>query len=136
MIIFLDTDVLIDLVQDRKPFSDDAAYLIEYIQKNKIKSFVAWHTISNFYYLSRTEHNKQEIIQFITSLLQFIKISRTSNEELLLATKLKISDFEDAMQIVAALAARADIIITRNTKDYKNSPIPAMNPGDFLTKYE
>lgn len=135
MNIFLDTDVLIDLAIDRKPFSTHATSLIDFIQAKQVKTFVAWHTISNFYYLVSAEKNKKMAMDFIRDLLGFVKIPRISNEEVLLATKLDMTDFEDAMQVSAALAARADMIITRNLKDFVKSPIPVFSPKDFLEKY-
>ena len=48
---------------------------------------------------------------------------------------LPMQDFEDAMQVAAADMAKVDFIITRNTKDFKNSPIPAMDPGEFVKRF-
>lgn len=132
MILFLDTDVLLDFALDRKPFAQYAEKLIDLIQKGGVKTFIAWHSISNFYYLVNSKLDSELAKAFIKDLLHFVKIAKTSNEELLLAMKLDIKDFEDAMQISAALAARADYILTRNVKDFKNSPIPALSPENFL----
>lgn len=132
MILFLDTDVLIDLALDRRPFANHSEKLLDFIQQNAVKTFIAWHSISNFYYLVNAKLDDGLAKDFIKDLLRFVKIAKASNEEVLLAMKLDMKDFEDAMQISAALAARADYILTRNIKYFKNSPIPAISPENFL----
>lgn len=134
MILFLDTDVLIDLALDRKPFSKYADELLDFIQRRHVKTFISWHTVANFYYITRSSMDDGPVKSFIKDLLNFVKIAKTGNDEILLAMKLQMRDFEDAMQVVAALSARSDYILTRNVKDFKNSSVMAMSPKDFLGK--
>jgi predicted nucleic acid-binding protein len=134
MIILLDTDFLVDLALNREPFSDFAEDLMGEIENKKIKAFLAWHSVSNFYYIISASGQNNTARFFIQELSRFVKIPKTSELDLQVATKLKMVDFEDAMQAAAALNCHADYIISRNIKDYKNSPIPALTPKQFLYK--
>ncbi len=132
MIVLTDTDVLIDLALDRKPFSADATSVIAYIQTNNVEAFVAWHSISNFYYMTSSPMGKNLCREFIKDIFQFIKIAPVNTGDMVYAANLNMSDFEDAMQSAAAVSCKAEYIITRNVKYYKESPVPAIIPGDFL----
>jgi predicted nucleic acid-binding protein len=134
MIVFFDTDVLIDLALDRKPFSDVAVKLIDAAENRKFDSFIAWHSISNFYYIVSGSIKKQKVIDFIKDLLQFVNVATTSTNDVLFATSLQLTDFEDSLQVAAAKACKAEVIITRNIKHYKSSPIPVQTPTNFIKK--
>ena len=135
MICLIDTDVLIDVALNRKQFAAYSSAIIDAAEQKRIEVFVAWHTISNFYYVTSSSINNAKSKQFIIDLLQFVKISPTNTQDALYAAKLKISDFEDAMQIAAAIACKAEKIITRNIKHYKKSPLPALTPKLFYSEY-
>ena len=134
MIVFLDTDILIDLALDRKPFSDDAATLIDAAENRHFESFIAWHSISNYYYIVSAKVKKQDAIEFVKDLLQFVNVASTSSKDVLYATGLLFSDFEDSLQVAAAKACNAEVILTRNVKHYKASPIQVQTPTDFIKK--
>ena len=135
MIVLLDTDILIDIALDRKPFSDYAATILDYCQKNLLSGYVAWHTISNFHYIVSPTIGKNDSRLFIDELLDFVKIPLTSTKDLKFALHLDLPDFEDAMQVSAAVVCNADFIVTRNTKDFVKSPIRAKNPESFLQSF-
>ena len=117
-----------EIYLDRKPFSNNSALVLDYCQKNRLSGFVAWHSISNFYYFVSPKISKNDSKLFIDGLLDFVKIPLTSTKDLKFALRLKMGDFEDAMQVAAAVACKAEAIVTRNTKDFANSPIPADSP--------
>lgn len=134
MILFFDTDILIDIALDRKPFLDDAAKLIDAAENRRFESFIAWHSVSNFYYIVSPKVKKQVAIEFIKDLLQFVNVASTSTKDVLYTTGLPFSDFEDSLQVAAAIACKADVIVTRNVKHYKASPIPVHTTTDFIKK--
>ena len=135
MIVLLYTDILIDIALDRKPFSDHAVIVIDFCQKNILSGFVAWHSISNFHYLVSPAVGKNDSKRFIDELLDFIGIPLTSTRDLKFALQLDLADYEDAMQVSAAVSCHAEIIVTRNTKDYVKSPIPANKPEFILQNF-
>jgi hypothetical protein len=71
---------------------------------------------------------------FITSLLEFVEVAPTGTREAKQAMGFPMTDLEDAFQAAAALAFDALYIITRNIKDFKHSPVPALTPVQFLTE--
>lgn len=132
MIILLDTDVLIDIALNRMPHAEHSAKLLDATQAGDIQSWIAWHSLANFYYIVSSESQHKLAIQFIDELLKFTKVAETKTADALFAVRLNISDFEDALQIAAAMSCKAQYILTRNIKHYKRSPIPAFKPVDFL----
>ena len=130
--ILLDTDVLIDVALDRAPHVDAAAELLDYLEHAPRRVFVAWHTLSNFYYLVRPVRGGAAAKDFIEGLTDFVTVAPTETESLRYATSLSMRDFEDAMQVAAARACGAEFIVTRNAKDFRRSPIPAKKPIDAL----
>jgi predicted nucleic acid-binding protein len=62
-------------------------------------------------------------------------VAQTSKSDVLWAVQSGLKDFEDALQLSAAICSTADIVITRNTTDFKNSPIPVMTPEEFLATH-
>lgn len=128
MIVLPDTDVLIDLALDRQPHSGPAAGLLEELERRPGCGFVAWHSLSNFYYLVTPSRGRHGAREFLLDLTRFIDVAPTTTASLRFAGDLDLKDFEDALQVAAAKACRADIIATRNLRDYANSPIAAARP--------
>lgn len=134
MIVFIDTDILIDVALKRENFWENSAKIIDLCQEKKLKGFIAWHTLSNFYYIISSAENKKETKQFLSDLLKFIDVAKTGSEEAKKALVMDVPDFEDALQISASISCNAEYIITRNKKHYKRSPITALTPDEFLKK--
>ena len=130
--ILIDTDVLIDVALDRRPHSEPASELLDRIELCAISAFMAWHTVSNFYYLVAPSRGNMNTRDFIVELIRFVKIAATDTEDLRYAASLPMTDFEDAMQVAAARACGSQYIITRNARDFAHSPIPAISPQDAL----
>ena len=132
--ILLDTDVLIDLALDRHPHAGPAAKLVDYLERQPHRSFVAWHSLSNFYYLVAPTRGGQDAREFLLDLTRFVTVAPADTEALRFATTLPMADFEDALQVAAARACGASFIATRNTRDYAGSPIPALTPAALLAE--
>ena len=132
MIVLLDTDVLVDLALERRPHAEPAAELIDALEHRPGNAFVAWHSISNFYYLVTPSRGKDSARRFLMELVQFVDVSPTTTESLRFAGGLEMKDFEDAMQVAAAVACQADVIATRNLRDYAKAPVKALKPAVVL----
>ena len=130
--MLLDTDMLIDVALDRHPHADPAAELLDRIEHGPTQAFIAWHTVSNFYYLVAPARGGLSARDFIVELTRFVGVAETSTEAVRFAAALPMSDFEDALQVAAARACGAEHIVTRNVKDYARSPIPAITPREAL----
>jgi predicted nucleic acid-binding protein len=134
VIVLLDTDVLIDLALDRAPYAEAAAGLIDTLEQKPGSAFVAWHSLSNFFYMVAPTRGKHQTKDFLLDLTRFVLVAPTTTESLLLAGRLDLKDFEDAMQVAAAVACQAGVIATRNLRDYRRSPIRAAEPQAVLSE--
>lgn len=131
MRILIDTDVLLDLALNRAPHAEAASRILDGVQRGALAGVVAWHTVSNLYYLLASFSDRKRALEFIRDLTAIVDVAPTSSASLRTALNLEMSDFEDAMQVAAALAAGVDVIVTRNVGDFRKSPLRAVRPGDL-----
>ena len=131
--VFIDTDIVIDFLVNRKPFSEYAAVLFSLSEEKKIKTYISPLTISNCYYILRKDHSHAKIVRTFQQLLLITSITSISKQDVALALNSKFKDLEDALQHFSAIShTKVDVILTRNLKDYKNSEVPVMTPETFL----
>ena len=131
--ILLDTDVLIDVALDRQPHSNLASEILDRIEHGVGSAYIAWHSVSNFYYVVSPSRGGVSTRDFIAHLTRFVGVAATGTEAIRYAAALPITDFEDAMQVAAARECGAQHIVTRNVGDYERSPISAISPQEALT---
>ena len=132
--ILLNTDVLIDVALDRHPHSGPASELLDLIEQGAERAFLAWHSVSNLYYVVAPARGGLSTRDFIAELTRFVEVATTDTEAIRYAAGLPMGDFEDAMQVAAARACGARHIVTRNVRDYERSPIRAIDPQEALTE--
>jgi hypothetical protein len=125
--ILVDTDVLLDVALGRPAFRGDSGDVLVWAEAVPGRSAVAWHSLSNLAYFVRPDARP-----FIRDLLTFVDVAQVGTQTMRSALALSMNDLEDAMQAVAALAFAADFVVTRNVRDYRNSPVPALTPRSFL----
>jgi len=131
--LFIDTDVIIDFLIDRKPFSREAAIIFTLIDQKKLKGYASALTFSNLYYVLRKFESHNKVILKLDSLSNLIVVLKVDDQIIRSAINSGFPDFEDSIQyFCAADYKKIKAIITRNTRDYKNSELPVMTPGDFL----
>jgi predicted nucleic acid-binding protein len=131
--LFIDTDVIIDFLIDRKPYSREAAVIFTLIEQKKIKGYASSLTFSNMYYVLRKFESHNKVKSKLDSLAHLVGILKVDEEIIKDALESEFPDFEDSIQYFSALGSKKiDVIITRNTKDYKKSDIPVMTPSDYL----
>jgi len=129
----IDTDVILDFFFDRKPFSEFASKLLSLCEARKINGYVTPVIISNVYYLLRQTARHEKIIDKLKQLLLFIKVLDMDKMVVINALNSNFKDFEDALQNFSAMKnGRIDLILTRNTKDYRNSELGVLTPEIYL----
>ena len=131
--ILLDCDILIDVALDRQPHAVHAEELLNRIESGEEDASIAWHSVSNFFYIVARERTGPDAREFIAELTRFVDVAPTTAEALRYAAELPMADFEDAMQVAAARACGARCIVTRNLRDYAASPILALDPPQALS---
>lgn len=132
MKLFLDTNVVLDLVQKREPFVTDAALLFQLKRDEFCELIISDLTFVNVAYIIRKFHDKEQLYILLTKLRSFLTIVEIGSEPIDKAIALRAKDFEDAVQYYTALKAGVDYIITRNKKDFSFSKIDVLLPHEFL----
>jgi len=131
--ILLDTNIVLDLLMDRMPFSDTAVELFSKVEDGTIIGYLCGTTITTVYYLaSRTlgAARAQEEIRKLLSLFEVAPVNRLVLESALVVD---FNDFEDAVIHEAACHVGADAIVTRNLKDFKKSRIPVYTSEELAS---
>ncbi len=131
--IFIDTDVMIDFLIDRKPHSREAAIIFTLIEQKKLKGYVSSLTFSNLYYVLRKIESHNKVIAKLESISRLLTILKVDQQIIKDSIASGFADFEDSIQYNCALDyKKIDVLITRNTKDFKTAEIPVMTPADYL----
>lgn len=130
---FLDTNVLIDFLADRRPFSMVAASLFNYSLNNKLNIYVAAVSYNNIYYILKQTNTHQATIAVLAELQEWTIGVEVNQDIIRNALKSNFKDFEDAIQFQCALnISELDGIVTRDTKDFKTSSIPVFTPQEAV----
>jgi len=133
MTVLIDTNVVLDYVLKREPFAKDALDCLELLISSNSKIWLTASTITDIYYVTRRSLRDGEKAKgIIAKLLNGFQISGVDKQDCLNALALNIGDYEDALVSVCAKKVKAEYIITRNTKDFETSPVPAIAPSSFL----
>lgn len=131
--VLIDTDVILDFLFDRKPFSEDAAQILSWCENGKIQGFVTSIMLSNIYYLLRKTAKHEKVIENLKMLLNIVDVITTNKDTVLDALHSEFKDFEDALQNFSAQNSNEiKVIITRNSKDYKTSNLAVMEPETYI----
>jgi len=130
--IFIDTDVILDLVFERKPFFYDSQRILSLVEKNKLSGFTSSLILANCYYIISSNINKKTAAQTISKLRSLLKVLPLTDKEIGEALNSNMKDFEDGLQYFIAVNNGLTTIITRNIADYKNIDINVFLPKDFL----
>ena len=134
-LIFVDSDIFLDLFLGRQPFVNEAKRLFAKAETGKVTIHTTPLVLANIFYVLRKQYDCEALkiaLKKIRQIISVIPIDEASVDNALISS---FSDFEDALQCQAALAAGMRAIITRNIKDYRTATIPAMSAGDFLAQF-
>jgi len=131
--VFLDTNIIVDLIADRKPFSKYAIQIFQKAEANEIQLFTSSHSIATTHYLMKKYIEEKELRDVLYNLLDYLTIIAVDVDILKKGLRSNHKDFEDSIQILCASSVeKMDYIVTRNTKDFKGSEIPAYNPDEII----
>lgn len=133
MRLLIDINVLLDVALLR-PGAPASARLLGQCGRQH-EAWLAWHTVATLAYLIERQQSAISGSDFIRGMLDWADVARTGRSDALAALELPMHDFEDALQVAAAMACGAQFIVTRNERDFKSSPVPALNPETFLRRY-
>ncbi len=130
--IFIDADVILDVVFERKPFFYHSQKILSLVEKNLFEGFTSSLILANCYYIVQHTKNKDVALKTISKLRSILTILPLTDKEIGESINSNMNDFEDGVQYFIAVNNGVDIIITRNIQDYKNVNIRVFLPNDFL----
>jgi predicted nucleic acid-binding protein len=132
--IFVDTNIIIDLLAKREPFYKDAQDLFTLSDKKEIQLCISSLSFANTYYSIVKHHKDIDARKYLAKFKVLVKVLPLEDKAIELALASNFNDFEDGLQYFVAMDNESDIIITRNKKDFKNSKIPVMTAGEYIRK--
>jgi len=130
--VFLDTNIIIDFLTNRQPFSIEAAKIFELSVKGELKIYISSLSINNIHYIVSRLESKKKALNLINKLLPLVEILpviRSTIEKTILA---EFKDFEDGLQNFCAEEGNLNTIITRNIKDFSKSKLSIQTPKEYL----
>lgn len=132
MILFIDTNILLDVIQDRLPYSVSAIRVWKLVEERALVGYVSAISFNNVYYVTRKQlgdEKAREAVKLIRQIFQIVPLDEMVIDQAIAAT---MADFEDAIQAAAASRVSADYIVTRNAKDFDSSIRPAVTTDEIL----
>lgn len=132
--IFVDTNIVIDLLAKREPFYKEAQDLFTLGDKNEVNLFISSLTFANAYYSIVRHHKEVDAKKYLSKFKVLVTILSLDAKAIELALASDFKDFEDGLQYFTAMDNEADVIITRNKKDFTNAKIPVMTAEEYLSR--
>lgn len=136
MKLLIDANILLDVLQNRKPHVKDSSLIWKLCEIGRVEGCVPSFSFVNLIYIMRKEMDAPRIEAVQKSLGLIFSFTDLRQSDLEKAAALCWKDYEDALQAVTAERIGADYIVTRNTKDYADSPVAAVTPRELLQKFK
>lgn len=135
MKVLLDTCVVVDVLQKREPFYQNAMDIFLSISNRELEGVLTAKSLTDIYYIIRRSiHNEMETRKYLNTLFVLFNVEDTFSIDCQLALQSKMKDYEDAIMVETALRIGVDCIVTRNIKDYELSTIPVLSPEQLLAQ--
>lgn len=133
--VFLDTNIALDLLQAREGFVEDALYIFALGEQGKLELCLSTDSLSTIFYVIEKNKNARIAREAISKLLDFVTLCSLDEGAVLKGMSLDFIDIEDAFICAVAMKAKCSAIITRNVKDFVNSPIPVYTSREFVATW-
>ena len=130
--VLLDVNVLLDVLLERSPHASAAAALWAAIERGAGAGLVPAHGFTTVHYLARQARGAKFARRVIEDLLSVFGAAAVDGSVIRGAFALPLPDFEDAVCAASAVAARCDVLATRDPKGFRNAPLPVMDPASAL----
>ncbi len=134
--VFLDTNVIVDLISERKPFSKYAIEIFQKAEEGKLELFTSSHSIATTHYLLKKYMTEKNLREVLINLLDYLTVIAVDVDILKRGLRSSHKDFEDSIQIFCASSIEnIHSIITRNGKDFKGSEIKILTPDELCLSF-
>ena len=133
----IDTCVIIDALQSRVPFAEDAQKIFIHSANRQFEGYITAKSVTDIYYLThRLTHSDAEPRKILSKLFTLFNLLDTTSLDCQKAISSEISEYEDAIMVETAIRSEMDCIVTRNVKDYTKSSVKVCEPSVFLKLLE
>jgi len=130
--VFVDTDVIFDLLAKREPFYKYAARLFTNADQQELKICVSSLCFGNINYILSKQKSTTEARKILSRFKVLVEVLPVDDKVVELALNSDFKDFEDAIQYYCAIENGIKVLITRNLKDYKQASIPVLTAEEFV----
>ncbi len=126
--ILLDTNVVLDVLLDRKPYADASAAAWAAVETGVSEGMLAAHAVTTIHYLLRKDMGNAKAARTISAILRVFEVAAVDGAVIREALQLPVADFEDAVTAAAARLAGCECVVTRDPKGFRGSPVRSMTP--------
>ena len=128
MKVVFDANAILDVLLERPPFAEPAAILLARAERGGIQGFACATTVTTIFYLARKAVGNDLARRQVGDLLSILNVAPVNRAVLERAVESQVDDFEDAVIVESARQVQAQVILTRNERDFARSPIPVHSP--------
>ena len=130
--LLIDTNVLLDVALKRDPWAQEAVLLLDAIARGRAQGFVAGHAVTTIHYVVERTVDAVAAATAVNDVLQVLTVIPLEAAEFQRALAMGLRDYEDAVQVAACLKVGADVLVTRNAKDFKGAVVTLRTAGEVL----
>ena len=134
MVLLIDTNILLDVMMERQEFVKDSSMIWKLCETEGVTGYISALTITNLVCIMRKKLDPKKIADIISLLRMIFVFTDLGVSDINLASGMERNDFEDAVQSATAYRVHADYIVTRNTRDFADSRVPAFTPNEILNR--
>ena len=131
--LFVDTDVILDLVVRREPYHKTALRFFSFLKKHAIEGFTSPVSVANTYYILAKIRDRRYALEKVRRLMQLIRIAAVDQQIIDAAIRAPYKDFEDSIQYQCAVTNGLGLLITRNVSDYPKEQVKVLLPDEYVT---
>jgi predicted nucleic acid-binding protein len=130
--ILVDINIVMDIFTHRQPFYAASAGVWNAVESGRVDGLIAAHSVTTLFYLVKRYTNHQKAILSISDLLRVFQVAPVNQNVLLQAMALNWRDYEDAVQVCAAIEAGGRCIVSRDVAGFTGAALPVLSPADLL----
>lgn len=130
--LFLDINVVLDVLMNREPWVDDSASVLSLLDEPDIEGMIAAHSVTTLHYLAAKHLGNKRAVGTLIDLLEHVSVTSLDGDLLVRALSLGWNDVEDAVQWLSAPRGSADYLVTRDPSDFEARSIPVVTPRELL----
>jgi predicted nucleic acid-binding protein len=130
--VLIDLNVILDVLQRREPFYHMSARVLAAAERGVLDGWVAAHSLTTLFYLLAKYRSAEQSRVVLTDLLTFLSVAAVDDVVIEQALNLPYPDFEDAVQMMAAVRSGARYLVTRNVRGYGRGPLPVVQPAELM----